>query len=254
MSITLRPAEEGIAELVLDRPERLNAFQRHDIDGALAAVVSAAADPGLRALVVRGTGRAFCAGADRDFLDEVEGLDPDARLTLMRPGVELTLALARFPRPTVAAVQGACYGGGVGLALACDIVVAAPDLRLGLIFTELGLPGGDYVVPWLLSRRVGTRRAWRLLAEGAVVEAVAAANAGLVDEVAPAGAVTDRARTIAAAMAARPPAALAETKRQVLEIERAWSDLDEQVELQLRALARAFDGAEYAAAQARRRP
>lgn len=250
MGIALEHDGGAVAELVLDRPERLNAFGHADLVHGLGLVRRAAADPSVRVLLVRGNGSAFCAGADRSFLEQILAMDAERRAVAIRPGVDLVLELVRFPALTVAVAQGACYGGGACLALACDTIVADESTRFGLIFTALGLPGGDMAAPWLLTRRVGGRQAWQLLANAAVVDARRAVDTGLVDELAPAGAALARGREVASALTAVPRDALADTKRQILELEGGFVDLDHQVVDQMEAIVRAFDGAEYAAASA----
>lgn len=223
------PSEQGrssVEEVVLDRPERLNAFAAPDLRRLLGVVAGLRddADPdreGPRAVVLRGSGRAFCAGADLAFVEELIAAGAGSRAAGLALAPRLVRELTRLPLPTVAAVHGAAYGGGACLALACDHVVAGAGARLGFVFTALGLPGGDMSAPWLLARRVGTRRAWRLLAEAAEVPADEALALGLVDEVVADDEVLPRARAVAARWAAAPPFALQQTKRQVLALEGA---------------------------------
>lgn len=243
MNLTI---EDGVAVLTLDRPERLNAYGRAELIELGVMLKRCATDPAVRVVLLRGRGRAFCAGADLGFVQEIreESSEKQRASLALSPGVVETLAT--LPRPTVAQVHGAAFGGGACLALACDVIVAADDSQLGLVFTDLGLPGGDSCAPWLLSRRVGTRRAWRLLASGARLSGIAAHDLGLFDEVVPAAELAAAAKVAAAELAARPPAAMRTTKEQVLRWERSSLSADRLHELERAETHQAFGGAELA--------
>ena len=157
------------AVITLDAPGRLNAFDRQDLHDLAGALDRCADDERVRCLVLRGRGRAFCAGADLAFVEEIRRAPAGEQRAALALAPSVVLRIAQFPKPTVAAVQGAAFGGGACLALACDDVLLTEDARLGFIFTSLGLPGGDSAATWLLSRRIGARRAWRLLSGGEIV-------------------------------------------------------------------------------------
>lgn len=245
----------GVSELVLDQPHRLNAFTADDIGALSARLATLAAGPDPAGpVVVRGEGRAFCAGADLGFVADLIAAPLAARVAGLALAPQLVRDLIRLPAPTVAAVHGAAYGGGACLALACDTVVAEAGARFGFVFTRLGLPGGDMSAPWLLARRVGSRAAWRLLADAAEVTAEEGLAMGLVDEVVPAGAARARAHEVAARWAALPVAAVRATKRQVLALEGAEDVLLTAAAREQADIVSAFGSPEVAArvAEARR--
>jgi enoyl-CoA hydratase/carnithine racemase len=142
---------------------------------------------GIHALTLTAEGDSFCSGGNLAAMAEMLQAGPEAVADTCRTASQVALALASFPAPTIAGVQGAAIGGGAALALACDYVIAEPGATIGLTFTRLGLPAGDMLIPWLVGRRVGTLRALHLLFDGAVLGAEDAGAIGLVDQVVPQG-------------------------------------------------------------------
>ncbi len=252
MAVHVSGLGSAVAGITLDAPERLNAFGRQDLRDLHRALGACERDPGVRCVVVGGRGRAFCAGADLAFIEEIRRSPAAGRPAALALAPSAVRRLAGLAKPTVAAVRGAAFGGGACIALACDDVVLAEDARLGLVFTSLGLPGGDSAATWLLSRRVGTHRAWQLLAHGAVLTAAQALGLGLADEVVPADRLEDAARERALAYTRRSPAALAATKRQVLRLEGSGAALDRALEEEEAEMAAAFGGPDLAEALAAR--
>jgi 2-(1,2-epoxy-1,2-dihydrophenyl)acetyl-CoA isomerase len=175
---TTYEVSEGIATLTLNRPERLNAFNEDLVKGALKAVDEARIDPAVKALVLTGNGRGFCAGADLagGLAPTGEGVNAAMR-DLYNP---LILAIDDFPKPTIAAINGVAAGAGVGLALVCDIAVAARSASFVLTFgPQLGLVP-DLGVTWFLPRAIGRARARALALLGDKLPAERAAEWGLV--------------------------------------------------------------------------
>ena len=246
MPVGLTGLRTPAAAITLDAPGRLNAFDREDLHDLAGALDRCANDEQVRCVMIRGRGRAFCAGADLAFVEEIRQAPASGRPAALALAPSVVLRLAQFPKPTVAAVQGAAFGGGACLALACDDVLLAEDARLGFIFTSLGLPGGDSAATWLLSRRIGPRRAWRLLSGGEVVEAAQAAAMGLADAVVPVGRLAYEAAERAAAYGRRAPAALAATKQQLLRLEGVGSYLEPALDQEMAAMISAFGGPELA--------
>ena len=166
--------QDGVAVLTLDDPDRRNALTRQLSAEIVAAVERAEADEQVRALVVTGNGRAFCAGADvGDLLAATEG-DPT--------GVQLVYdafgRIADSPLPTIAAVNGAAVGAGMNLALACDVRVVATSGRFECRFLTIGIhQGGGHA--WMLERLVGPQNAAAMLLFGEVVRAQDAVQRGL---------------------------------------------------------------------------
>lgn len=246
MAVDLSGLGEAVATLTLNSPERLNAFDRADMTAAQEALDRCEADSSVRCVVLRGAGRGFCAGADLGFVEAVRTGPMGEQRAALSLAPALLTRLATFPKPTVAAVHGAAFGGGACLALACDDVVLADDARLGLVFTALGIPGGDMAATWLLTRRIGSRRAWHLLATAAVLPAAEAAALGLADAVVPAGDLAAEVARRAQSYASRSPSALATTKRQLLRLEGVGAGLESALTREVDELLHALRGADVA--------
>jgi enoyl-CoA hydratase/carnithine racemase len=187
--------------VTLDRPDRRNALRPADLDALEAAVTEADDDPDVAVVYLTGAGPAFCAGAD---LDTVAGLDDPAAFAAQGQWVARTIESADVV--VVAGVDGAARGGGVELALACDVRVAGPDATFaepGVQFGLFGAWGGTV----RLSRVVGEGDAMDLALSGRVVDAETALRMGLVSR------VTDHPRRVAEEIAANEPDALAAVKR-----------------------------------------
>ncbi|MGW0948664.1 enoyl-CoA hydratase/isomerase family protein [Streptomyces sp. NPDC002623] len=203
---------DRVAVLTLDRPERLNAIGTGTVGRLRAALAEIHDDDRVRALVLTGAGRAFSAGAD---LGEIE--------SFTRPGqfrdfvgrlTEAFAVLEEFPKPSVAAVHGFAFGGGLELALACDLRVAERGARLGLPEMKLGvLPGagGTQRLPRLVPPAV----AKQMILTGEPVDAARAHAIGLVNELAAPGEALRTAEALAGRLAAGAPLALAAGKRLV---------------------------------------
>lgn len=209
-AVVLTDIQDDVATITINRPEALNALNSDVLEGIEAAVADLQGKA--RGIVVTGAGpKAFVAGAD---IAEMVSLDADAAEVFSRRGQVAFDALAEFPGPVVAAINGFALGGGLELALACDILVASEKAKLGLPETTLGVVpgfGGTQRLP----RRVGPGQAKRLVMTGQMVDAAEASRIGLVDLVVDAEDVLDEARGIVAAAIANGPVAVAEAKRLV---------------------------------------
>jgi len=202
---------DGVGVLTLDNPPMnlVTLGLTRELD---AAVTRLAADPSIRVLIVTGAGeRAFCAGSDikefGDVADDVVG---------KKLGIENDAfsRLAAFPSPTIAAIDGVAFGGGLELAVCCDLLVAGAEARLALPEVKLGVfpgSGGTVRVP----RRIGEGRAKQLMFTGEPIDAATALAWGLVNEVVPRGQALGAARALAARLAALPARALALMKAAV---------------------------------------
>jgi enoyl-CoA hydratase/carnithine racemase len=200
----------GVAELVLNRPDKLNAMNLgmvHDLAESLDAVEHA----GARALLVRGEGRAFCSGRD---LADADPLHEDGEAVLRDVLNPLIERLAGIEVPTIAAVHGACLGTGLGLALACDIVYAADDARMGSPFARIGavLDSGAHAA---FVSRVGPHRALELVYTGRMLTGREAAEWGLVNRSVAAADLVRRTRELAVSIARAPTSAFLESKHLV---------------------------------------
>lgn len=193
---------DGIAEITLHRPERLNALTPGMAQALLEAVRQAQADPAVRVLLIEGEGRAFCAGKDRDA---------PGSAAFVASLQQLADALVNGAKPSIAAVQGWAVGAGLELALNCDLVIASDDARFKLPEAQLGLPGTGGVHA-LLPRLIGLGRAKALLWLGDEFDARRACEWGLVWEVAPRPELAERARAYARRLLATDPRALGHVK------------------------------------------
>ena len=211
--VRLDDDEDGVAVLTLRRPERLNALTAPMIREMITAVDQVASGSA-RALMLTGAGRAFCAGADlvEAAADETGAADRGA--ILERSLNPLMLRLAALPIPVVTAVNGPAVGGGCGIALAGDIVIAARSASFLLPFTRLGLVP-DVGATWLLPRLVGRARALGTMMLGDSISAQQAIDWGLIWAVADDGALREEALAIARRLAAGPTVALGLTRSAV---------------------------------------
>jgi enoyl-CoA hydratase/carnithine racemase len=207
---------DAVATLTLNRPEVLNAYQPQMGDELVQAFRAARDDDGIRAVILTGAGRAFCAGVDLRFMKEHaariaagEDLVPLGEEHFVRGFPE---ELAAFPKPVIAAVNGPAIGVGVTMSLPCDVRLAAEGATFGLPFAKLGmLPGLGST--HLLPRIVGLANALELVLTARVIEAGEADAMGLVNRVVPPGKLMDEARALAGLAAACEPAAVAAAKQ-----------------------------------------
>lgn len=212
-----------VAYLTLNRPESLNALTPAMRDQLIDRLIEASAAPGIRAVVLTGTGRGFCAGADLRGGAGGDRLPGDVARMLRQGAQRLIAAVLDCEKPVIAAVNGTAAGLGAHLALACDLVLAAESARFIEVFVRRGLVpdgGGAY----LLSRLLGPRRAKELMFFGDAVSAADAERLGLVNRVVPDADLAKTTREWATRLAAAPTRALALTKHLVntaLESDRA---------------------------------
>nr|WP_297428581.1 enoyl-CoA hydratase-related protein [uncultured Actinotalea sp.] len=197
------------AEVVLDRPARLNTLDEAALRVLRSAFEELAEHSGVRAVLLRGEGRAFCAGRDISGVD-ARADDAEAFLSeLVHPVLD---AIRAVPVPVVAAVQGAALGIGLGLLAAADVVYAGRSARLGSPFNRIGavLDSGGHA---LLVDRLGPHRTMDLVLTGELLDGAEAARVGLVSRVVEDEELLDRSRALVAAAADGPTAAFAQSKR-----------------------------------------
>ncbi len=173
--------DDGAAILTMTRPQTHNAFDDVLIEEMTEAIGELGSDPKVAAVVIAGEGMNFCAGADIDWMKRVAGYDRKANLADARKLAALMSALDQLPRPTVARVQGAVYGGGVGLVACCDIAIASEDARFCLSEVKLGLVPA-VISPYVVAA-IGRRASRRYVQTAEVFGADAALALGLVQEV-----------------------------------------------------------------------
>jgi 2-(1,2-epoxy-1,2-dihydrophenyl)acetyl-CoA isomerase len=243
---------DDVATITLDRPDALNALTiplKHEL---LAALDRSASDPAVRAIVLTGAGRAFCAGQDLR-----ERLEPGAsplEVELRERYNPIILAMRSLEKPIVGAINGVAAGAGASLAFACDLRLAAEGASFLLAFGRIGLMP-DSGATWFLPRLIGAARAAELALLGDALPAAEAERFGLVSRVVPTDALLAEARALAARLAGMAPRALALTKRA---LDETWSSsLEEQLETEaeLQGIAGATaDHAEGIAAFVEKRP
>src|SRR3989338_8704304 len=135
----LTEIDAGVGIITLNRPERHNAFDDALIGELSAAIDLMAAEPAVRVLVISSTGKSFCAGADLNWMKRAAAYSSEENLRDSRALAEMLRTLAQCPKPTIARVQGAAYGGGVGLVACCDVAIATFDAEFSLTEVKLGL-------------------------------------------------------------------------------------------------------------------
>jgi methylglutaconyl-CoA hydratase len=220
----VKARREGPLLLVeLARPDSGNALERAVVE-ELTAAVGRAHDAGARALVLTGQGKHFCSGANLDELARLAEAPFEERLADALALAALYGALLRCPLFTAAAVHGAAYGGGLGLAAACDLVVAGPGSRLQ--FSEVRLGFVPALISVFLTRRLAPARLATVFLDPAPIDGAAALACGLVDEVAASPLERSRERALEVARKASPEA-VAQTKRLLLTT--TMPHLDEQL-------------------------
>jgi enoyl-CoA hydratase len=203
---------ERVTVLMLHRADRLNALSSAVARRLATAVAEIERDDDVRAIVIAGEGRAFCAGADIAELDTLDG--PHGFASFVTVLTDAFGALARCPKPSVAAIHGLALGGGLELALACDLRIADETARLGVPEIKLGLlPGAAGTAR--LTRLLPNGLAKQMLLTGEPLGATEALRHGLVNEVVPAGEAFEAAVALATRLATLPPLALAAAKRLV---------------------------------------
>ena len=178
--------EDRVATLTLNRPERLNALSDAMIDAAIAYLRRCATDAEIGAVLLTGAGRAFCAGGDVSAMGTNTRADASFEdfVDRQREMHELVWLLADIPKVTIAAVNGAAVGAGLGIALSCDLCFASDQARFGTAFARVGF-GGDFGTTWQLARRLGAAKAKELFFLADILSADEAARLGLVNRIFP---------------------------------------------------------------------
>jgi len=204
--------KDGVATLVLNRPEKRNALDRGMIAELRAALTACDLAADVRVIVLRGAGKDFCAGADLAELLASVDLPPEENERRAMELGDVFLALREIPKPTVAVVRGRALAGGCGLATACDLVVAHPDAVFG--YPEIDRGFVPAMVLALLRRAVGEKVAFDLVATGRSLDAAAAERAGLISRVLSSRGFEGDVTKLLARLAAASPSALALLKQQ----------------------------------------
>ena len=232
--------DSGIATLTLNRPDKRNAISYELIDDLIRALEEVR-NSSAGILILTGAGKAFSSGMDLDNLRALIGRTPEQNLADSRTMVSMFRSLYEFPKPTIAAVNGAAIAGGTGLALLCDFTLAVPDAKFG--YTEVRIGFVPAIVSTFLLRQVGEKIARDLLLTGRIFDAPEALKMGLINEIVPPEKLLGRARELAAQLAENSPLSLFHTKR--LLTDHARADLDSQIEAAIRENAGIRESADF---------
>jgi 2-(1,2-epoxy-1,2-dihydrophenyl)acetyl-CoA isomerase len=222
-------ARDGVATITLNRPEVLNSFNRAMVREGVDAIERLAEDDSVRALLLTGAGRAFCAGQDLAEAVPPDGTPAPDIGDIVHGYNKLVVAMRGLEKPIVAAVNGVAAGAGANIALACDFVIAAESASFVQAFTRIGLipdNGGTFYLP----RLVGVARATALMMLGEKLTAEQALHWGLIHRTVPHAALHDAAIGLARELATQPTRAFGLIKRA---LNATWSnDLEAQLELE----------------------
>ena len=207
---------DKVATITLNRPENRNSMTPDVLEALAETITRVRAAHEVRCVIVTGTGRSFCAGAD--FKSAGGAWDGEGEFQTRNERsfamYQPFLSLLEVEVPVIAAMQGHAIGGGLGLAVVCDLRVAAEDSKYGVNFVRLGLHPG-MATTWLLPRLMGIPRAVELLLTGRIITGAEAADAGLVNYAVPADQVLAKARALAAEIAEAAPLAVRWTKQTI---------------------------------------
>ena len=206
----------GVATVALNRPQVNNAYNGDLISGVHAAMDALGAVPGVRAVVLKGKGKHFQAGADLAWISAVGQMSPEENEKASRATGELVRRLDALPVPTVALVQGGCFGGGTGIVAACDIVVAGEDAVFAITETRWGLMAG-IILPQLV-QAIGLRALRRYALSGERFDAHEARRIGLVHEVCATGELEEVGAKIVDGLLMNAPNATAATKLRAMQV------------------------------------
>jgi methylglutaconyl-CoA hydratase len=207
--------ERGVATVTLNRPEVNNAYDAGLIQGVLSAIEELGRKPQLRVVVLKGNGRHFQAGADLKWINAVRPQSPKENEAVSQATFEAVQRLNRLPIPTVALVQGGCFGGGTGVISACDVVIAADNAMFSITEVRWGLTAA-IIIPQLCDA-IGVRQVRRYALTGERFGAQDARRIGLVHEVVPLVDLEAAGARVVEQLLANAPDALAETKALAME-------------------------------------
>jgi methylglutaconyl-CoA hydratase len=219
----------GVATVTLNRPKVNNAYNGELIQGLHDAMDALGRDAGLRIVVLKGNGRHFQAGADLAWIDGVAAQSPKENEAVSRLTAEAVRRLDTCPVPTLALIQGGCFGGGTGIAAACDVVVASEDAIFSISETRWGLMAG-IILPQLC-HAMGVRQVRRYALTGERFDAHQAQRLGLVHEVSPTGDLEEAGARIVEAVLMNAPVATRATKLRSIASARAFIDDGEMRDL-----------------------
>ncbi|MFL2818795.1 MAG: enoyl-CoA hydratase-related protein [Candidatus Puniceispirillales bacterium] len=204
----------GIAEVILNRPERNNAYNGTMIDELIESFTSLHNNDDVRVVLIRGNGKHFQGGADLEWLKEIGKLNKEENIEVSRKTASAIKGLTEFPKPTIAMIHGGCFGGGTGIAAAADIVVASEDAIFSIAEARWGVMAG-IIIPHL-NASIGVRNVRRYALTCERFNAHEAKNIGLVHQICKTGELNDAVKSIIESLLMCAPIALEMTKKRAL--------------------------------------
>ena len=204
----------GIAEVILNRPERNNAYNGTMIDELIESFISLHNNDDVRIVLIRGNGKHFQGGADLEWLKEIGKLNKEENIEVSRKTASAIKGLTEFPKPTIAMIHGGCFGGGTGIAAAADIVVASEDAIFSIAEARWGVMAG-IIIPHL-NASIGVRNVRRYALTCERFNAHEAKNIGLVHQICKTGELNDAVKSIIESLLMCAPIALEMTKKRAL--------------------------------------
>jgi 2-(1,2-epoxy-1,2-dihydrophenyl)acetyl-CoA isomerase len=212
-SVVLESRHGAVLTISLNRPDRLNALNLELTSGLRDSLARAAKDETIRAVVITGSGRGFCAGGDLGYLRDLRNRNAmDEASLMLAAATEMIVSIAEMPKPVIAAVNGPAAGAGMNIALACDTRIASEHATFGQTFVKIGL-FPDFGGTFLLPRLVGPARAAELFYGAEMISAKDAATHGLVNRVVAPDVLAAEAVALAGRLAMGPPIAMRAIKR-----------------------------------------
>jgi methylglutaconyl-CoA hydratase len=228
--------EDRVATIALSVPEKRNAISAQMITDMLGALQQADEGPA-GVVIITGSGKSFCAGMDLDELQHLTRQTQQRNLEDARRLTKMFYRLHSFPKPVIAAVNGAAIAGGCGIATLTDFTLAVPEAKFG--YTEVKIGFVPALVSVFLRRRIGDRQVRDLLLTGRIIDAAEALRMGLITEIVPQETLMDRAREIAGLLLAASPTSVAMTKKLLLNFDRAAIRAELEVAIEANADVRA---------------
>jgi methylglutaconyl-CoA hydratase len=209
-STLLLEYRDAIATITLNRPDKRNAISAAMIADLQSALDAIEKNHSIRVAILTGAGKAFCAGMDLEMLSAIAKQSPTENQEDSRRTAKTLRRIWSFPRPLIAAVNGAAYAGGCGIATLCDFTLATPEAKFG--YTEVKIGFLPAIVSVFLTRQIGEKRSRDLLLTGRIIGAQEAKDFGLVTQVVPADLLLARANELAAELIAASPGSLTRAK------------------------------------------
>ena len=237
-AVVIEKREAGVATLVMNRPERMNAINKDLAEALNEALDRLSGDAEVRVVVITGAGRAFCAGGDLGIIGKGHREKNTRELQpILRSGMQIVLKVRTMPQPVIAAIHGPAAGAGMNIALAADIRIASDEASFGQNFAKVGLfpdYGGTYFLPEL----VGPAIAAELFYTGDMIDAATALRLGLVNRLVPAAHLEAEVTALAQKIAQGPPMAVKAVKRMLFGSSR--KNLERALELEVEEQMKCF--------------